>query len=367
MTASTLAAAPGQAAGTVRHAWVDQARWAAVSLVVVGHLVGLLRARSDLAKAVSDFVYLFHIPALVLLAGWGSRRGAASARGLSRVVWQLLVPYALFQIVAFLLGHALRGTTPTWSFTHQTFGLWFLVTLAGWRLLAPWFQGFRHPELVALVLALLAGLSPVIDETFSLSRMLVFLPLFLAGPELVDRVGLWRQNRMLRAAAALALASALAFVAWQGRDFDRTVFFGRDSYRALSQGPLDGAAERLAMLAVSTVLATALLLVVPGRTGAPSRLGAVVAGWGRRTLYVYLLHLPLLLVVGSTGWPARGSAEAAAVVAIVAGFVLAGVLASRPVSWVARVLVEPRQVVDAALAAVRRTGAQPAGPTGGHR
>ena len=52
----------------VRQTWIDQTRWCAIVLVVVGHAVGLLRSTSDLAVVVSNFVYMFHIPVLVLLA-----------------------------------------------------------------------------------------------------------------------------------------------------------------------------------------------------------------------------------------------------------------------------------------------------------
>ncbi len=44
----------------------------AIALVVIGHFVGLVRGRSGVAIAISDYLYVFHIPALVLLAGWGS-------------------------------------------------------------------------------------------------------------------------------------------------------------------------------------------------------------------------------------------------------------------------------------------------------
>src|SRR5580765_7727582 len=97
-----------------REVWVDQARWVAVALVLIGHLVGPLRGRSTLAHAISDFVYIFHIPALVLLAGWGARRTTADSRGLTRIFWSLLVPYVLFQLIAFGVGWTLNGGRPSW-------------------------------------------------------------------------------------------------------------------------------------------------------------------------------------------------------------------------------------------------------------
>src|SRR3954471_17203112 len=165
---------PTTRAQTPRQTWVDQARWVAIALVLVGHFVGLLRVRSELARGISDFVYVFHIPALVLLAGWGARRIKASGDGLVKIFWQLLVPYVIFQLIAFAANRVLEGSHPSWAFVNQTFGLWFLVALAAWRLLAPWFHGLRWPVAAALAVALLAGLSPRIGEFLSLSRICFF-------------------------------------------------------------------------------------------------------------------------------------------------------------------------------------------------
>ncbi|MFD1214776.1 acyltransferase family protein, partial [Arthrobacter sp. GCM10027362] len=194
-----------EAAQATRQAWIDQARWAAIVLVVAGHAAGLLRGQSGLAVMFSNFVYMFHIPVLILLAGWGARRAEANGRTLVKIWWQLLLPYVLFQLVAFLVNYLFEGATPRWTFTGQTFGLWFLVALAAWRLSGPWFRGLRAAVPVALALALAAGLSPDIGGFLSLSRILVFLPLFVAGPWIVDRVARWRGRRRMRLAGAAVL------------------------------------------------------------------------------------------------------------------------------------------------------------------
>src|SRR3954451_4980756 len=94
----------------LRQSWIDQARWAAIVLVVAGHAAGLLRGSSGLAVMVSNFVYMFHIPVLILLAGWGARRAEANGRNLVRIWWQLLLPYLLFQLVAFGVNYRFEGT-----------------------------------------------------------------------------------------------------------------------------------------------------------------------------------------------------------------------------------------------------------------
>ncbi|GAA4357982.1 acyltransferase family protein [Angustibacter luteus] len=334
-------APPGQPP-RVRQTWVDQARWVAITLVVIGHVVGLLRGRSDLARAISDFVYTFHIAGLVLLAGWGARRQRASGEGLTKIFWQLLVPYVVFQLLAFAANRVFEGAHPSWSFTSQTFGLWFLVALAAWRLLGPWFHGLRWPVLPALALALLAGLSPRIGDHLSLSRIAFFLPVFVAGPWVVDRVSHWRTLPAARAAGGLLLAGWGLWVAGHQPTFDRTIFFGRDSYDALGQGGLHGVLARLAALALTTVLAVCLLVLVPGRPGAPTRVGRWAAEAGRHTMYPYLLHLPLLTVLAWSGLLGRPAPTIATLVGVLAAVAFCVVTVLPPVRFVAGPFVEPR-------------------------
>jgi fucose 4-O-acetylase-like acetyltransferase len=325
-----------------RQVWVDQARWAAVALVLIGHLVGPLRGRSTLAHAISDYVYIFHIPALVLLAGWGARRTTADGRTLTRIFWALLVPYVLFQLIAFGVNWELNGQHPSWTFVDQTFGLWFLVSLASWRLLAPWFRGLRAPVLVALLVALLAGASPRIGTTLSLQRTAFFLPMFIAGPWIVDQVSVWRQRTAVRLGALAVLAVAGLAVLIRQPHFDRTIFFGRDSYHSLGQGLAHGVLARLGALGLATGLAVALFLAVPGGRFETSTLGRLAAQAGQHTMYPYLLHLPVLLIAGWSGWYAHGSPTAAAVVAALVGLGLAMLFVTPPVRLVAGIVVEPR-------------------------
>lgn len=326
---------------TVRQTWIDQARWAAILLVVAGHALGQMRSESDLAVVLSNFFYMFHIPVLVLLAGWGARRIEATGGGLAKIWWQLLAPFMVFQVVAYGVNYAVKGTEPNWAFTTQTFGLWFLVALAGWRLVAPWFRGLRFGLPIAVGLALAAGLSDRIGGTFSLSRILVFLPLFLVGPMVVDRVSEWRTKPVMRIAAGAVLAAAAATCLILRREFWRTPFLGSRSYEALDVGWLEGMLWRALVLVVGLVVASAFMVALPGRPGAPSAVGSWVATAGQHTMYPYLLHLPLLTVVGATS--ARHLAAPTPNTAIyLGGALLLTVLSvTPPVRALLRPLVEP--------------------------
>lgn len=329
----------------VRQTWIDQARWCAIVLVVIGHAVGLLRSTSDLAVVVSNFVYMFHIPVLVLLAGWGARRAKADGTTLTKIFWQLLLPYVVFQLIAFLLNFIFKNDAPSWSFTSQTFGLWFLVALAGWRLLAPWFRGLKSAVPIAVLIALLAGLSPHIGGFLSLSRILVFLPMFLAGPWIVEKISLGRQDIRYKLAGAIVLLAGGLVTLLIRRDFWRTPFLGNAGYEALDVAPIEGMIWRLLVLAVGTVMAAAFMLVLPGKTGAPSPIGAGVAKAGQQTMYPYLLHLPVLTLVGTTVSNNLFAPSVQTVIFILAAFVFCTITVTKPITTLATPLIEPKRTL----------------------
>jgi fucose 4-O-acetylase-like acetyltransferase len=328
----------------IRQTWIDQARWAAIVLVVAGHAVGMLRGHSTLALVISNFVYMFHIPVFVMLAGWGARRAQAEGAGLAKIFWQLILPYLVFQGIAFGFNYVFEDDSPSWSFTSQTFGLWFLVALAAWRLIAPWFSGLRFAVPLAVLLALAAGLSTEIGGFLSLSRILYFLPMFLLGPWLVDRISIWRKDVRFRAAGIGVLLAGLLATALLGRSFERGPFLGNAGYEAMDFTAAEGMAWRLLALTIGTVLAAAFMLALPGQPDAPSRLGSSIAAAGRHTMYPYLLHLPALTVVGVSGLVEAGHPTVRALLFVAASIAFCVLACWKPVRLATRVLIEPRSM-----------------------
>lgn len=324
-----------------RQTWIDQSRWVAIVLVVVGHAVGMLRNDSALALAISNFVYIFHIPVLVVLAGWGARNLQADGSGLSKITRQLIAPYIVFQLIAFLFSFIFEDTNPSWTFVEQTFGLWFLVALALWRLVGPWFRGIKNALLISVVISLLAGLTPSIGDFLSLSRVLFFLPMFLIGPWLVDRISEWRSDPRSRALGLVVLSAGLTVVIVFGENFWRLPFLGNLSYESLEVSNVEGMLWRLLAMGSGLLMAAGFMLALPGRPNAPTGIGNFIADAGRDTMYPYLLHLPLLTVVGATPFVDMGHPTLRTAVFVAVATILCIVTVWRPVRLLTRPLVEP--------------------------
>lgn len=172
-----------------------------------------------------------------------------------------------------------------------------------------------------------------IGYPLSLSRILVFFPLFLLG----HRLGARRLQHLgasgLRKCIAIVVLAAAAGTWWL-RDLDPEWLYAAVGYAALQVAALPGAGERPALLCASALCALAVLALVPRRF---SR-----TGLGRHSLTVYLMHgfaVRGLLAAGAFEWLAGAISPIAGVVAcLAAGAALAAALST---TWIAARLAAP--------------------------
>ncbi|QBE48736.1 hypothetical protein EVS81_07755 [Leucobacter triazinivorans] len=351
--------APSVRTAKPRIAVWDNARFLLIVLVVVGHAISTVRNDSQLGFALYAYIYLFHMPAMILLSGMFSR--AESSPKVLRSTIQLVLVWLTWEAIWAGIHFAVEEKTPGQNFlVSPAWTLWFLVTLATMRILLPYIAMLRWPLLTSILIALASGILPAIGTQFSASRTLAFLPFFVAGWLVRQRgwlEGQWfvRPSRGALVAAWAGLgALAAAFAATPGlREFwriDRWLTW-RDDYTWLFVNApigdwvpdqwgwvmLGGAAVTAALMAVAAAMTLALLVVTPRRRSA-------MTVWGTRTLYVYLLHGPIIWVLRETGAIDRVGALGVPGVLIVVAFGI-GLAILLSMAWVQKsfsAIVEPR-------------------------
>ncbi|HWI31999.1 MAG TPA: acyltransferase family protein, partial [Microbacterium sp.] len=75
----------------------DNARFACIVLVVLGHFSQRLTYDSDIALGLYLLIYAFHMPAFAIISGYFSKGGAPTRVQMARVVTDILVPYVIFE------------------------------------------------------------------------------------------------------------------------------------------------------------------------------------------------------------------------------------------------------------------------------
>ncbi|QEW00458.1 acyltransferase family protein [Microbacterium caowuchunii] len=339
-TASAAAVRPRE-----RVPFWDNARFACIVLVVLGHAVQRLIYDSDVALALYLVVYAFHMPAFALISGYFSKAGTPGRRQMARVITDIVVPYFIFETLWTVTKWLVEGsanpnpTQPSWT-------LWFLLALGIFRLVLPYLALLRWPLLWAAVVSVGVGYLPNVDSTLSLSRTLGLLFFFTLGwwlreRDVVARLGLLRHRPWWVPASAVAVLVAAGVVAWvfvdRWREMDlRAWLFYDESYAALGGTTWWAGAVRLALIAVALLLSTAFFALLPRSTRWWTH-------FGQYTMYVYLLHSFVL-------YPFRESGILRGLdptwfwlpVVVVAAVLIALGLATKPVRRVFRPLVEPR-------------------------
>jgi fucose 4-O-acetylase-like acetyltransferase len=267
-----------------RDAFFDNAKYLAIVLVALGHAWEPLKDDSRILEGAYMLVYAFHMPAFIIVSGYFSRGFDMRPDRLRRLVTGVLVPYLVFE-TAYSLFKRFGDHDPAQpvSLLDPWYLTWFLIALFVWRLTTPLWKLIRHPLPVALVVAVLASVTPEIGDDLDLQRVLQFLPYFVLGlclrPEHFRRV----RRRAVRIAAVPVFAAAFAVAWWSVPRMNSGWFYHRDSAQELGAPWWCGPVMVLALFGCSVLLTACFLAWVPGR---PLWFTALGAG----TLYGYLLH-----------------------------------------------------------------------------
>ena len=114
----------------------DNARWIAITLVVIGHGILPLIAEDDVAYSVYLFIYSFHVAVFVTVAGYFARSGPPNARALRQILTDIVFPFFIFETIWTVIRWVLGGSFEL-DYTTASWTLWFLIALAIWRIVLP--------------------------------------------------------------------------------------------------------------------------------------------------------------------------------------------------------------------------------------
>ncbi|MGV2983450.1 acyltransferase family protein [Microbacterium sp. AGC85] len=323
----------------------DNARYACIVLVVLGHAIQRLTYDSSIAMALYLAFYAFHMPAFAIIAGYFSKSSPPTRKQMARVITDILVPYVIFELLWTLTKWLVEGQAEP-NLTKPSWTLWFLLALGIFRLVLPYLALLRWPLVWSVLISVGAGYLSNVDSTFSLSRTLGFLPFFVLGwwlreHDLVNRFRLIDFRPWWLRAVALLVFAADAYVAWTWVDLWESMsldkwFFYNDTYVDLGGDEWWSGGIRLLLIAIGLVLSAAFFVLIPRREQWWTK-------FGQYTMYVYLLHSFVLYPFRESG--ILRDAEPTWIwlpTVILLSVLIAVVLATRPVRWLFRPLVEPR-------------------------
>lgn len=323
----------------------DNARFACIVLVVIGHGTQRLIYDSDVSYAFYLWVYAFHMPAFAIISGYFSKAGSPTRRQMARVITDILVPYVIFEGLWTLTRWLVEGKADP-NLTKPSWTLWFLLALGIFRLVLPYLALLRWPLVWALAVSVGVGYVTNVDSTFSLSRTLGLLFFFTLGwwlreRDVVRRLHLIEFRPWWVRAVAVAVLVAWGTACWLWLDVWETIdlrhwLFYDDSYADLAGEQWWAGGIRLGLILLAVLLSACFFALLPRRTQRWTTLG-------QYTMYVYLLHSFVLYPFRESG-VLRGLDPTwiwlPLIIALSVG--IAFVLSSKPVRSLFRPLIEPR-------------------------
>jgi fucose 4-O-acetylase-like acetyltransferase len=342
----------------------DNIRYFSGTLVVSVHMMAAVSERTGL-----HWLYLatwpMRVPVFVIVAGYFSRADSLNARETRRLVESVAVPYLLIGLLHTMQETWWYGGDWKIHLVEPAWGAWFLLSLLFWRAGLPYLAQLRYPLTVSVIAALAVGYISDVGTAMSLSRTITFLPFFLLGWKI--RQGLF--NEALRARwsrhAALGVVAATFVVTWfihEGPNFNELRMKAPYPGDTPLNEPWAWTARGAALL-FGMVVALSVIRLIPRR-----RL-PVITYLGAGGLYIYLLHPLVLRVWGHEvgfDWLGHGPEQFLLFAFAVA---LSAALASPPLRWLTRPLVQPRlpwlfRRPEPTTPPAQRNGSRPpAGPT----
>ena len=268
----------------------DNARGLLIFLVVLGHVIEPGVNSKGYLNWLFLFIYLFHMPAFFFLSGMFAK-GTVQNRRFDRI-WGYVFLFFAMKIFVFLSKVIAQGKLPGFHVFWEDGIPWYAFCMAVFLLTAILAQNLEKKYVLAgaILLACFAGYDDAVGDALVLSRSICFFPFFFAGL-CVAGEDLRKQlsNKWVRIISGVLVLSLLLLI-WREIDhvyWIRQLVTGRNPFSRLKRYSEYGALLRLIYYFAAAALGLMVLAVVPeGRS--------IFAFLGRRSLPIYVFHIPLL-------------------------------------------------------------------------
>lgn len=165
--------------------YFDNLRFWLIMLVVVGHFINPLSNVNEFYKGLYMFIYTFHMPLFIFATGYFAKTVIDKNTGRFKFekIIHFLIFYLFVTLVIFLVNYYLRQNVTTYRFFQPVNPGWYLMAVIIWYSLIPVIKSIKpnYVIIASIVIALIVGYDPMVDNFLTLSRVICFFPFFMAG------------------------------------------------------------------------------------------------------------------------------------------------------------------------------------------
>lgn len=249
-----------------------------IILVVLGHFLWDFTTSEH--QSIEFFIvilYFFHMPAFVFISGYFSH--SSHSRSVESIM-KLAAAYILINGSFILADGAMHQSM---NYIVPYYHCWYLLALIVWRLTAGFLTKIRFIIPISVVIALLIGYFPEVDNTLAMSRIIALYPFFLAGWFMsggkIKRVlSLPKKRRLFIGIEAIICAMIIALFAIQN------FYYSKDALLFSSYQHMMDIGSRATVFLIATLMIIGIALLCPKRHL------PLFTQAGKNSLTVYLLH-----------------------------------------------------------------------------
>lgn len=268
-----------------RDYFFDNARAVLIFLVVLGHMIQPYTSESNYMLALYLVIYSFHMPTFLFISGYFAKH-LDKPNYLENVAKKLLAPYAIFYAF-FSIYYFITGKSDAIQMDpfNPVFALWFLLTLFFFHVILVIIRRYNPMYVlpITIIVAVLAGFSDNVDGYLSVSRTIVFFPVFYIGYLMTTAQTQIFRNKKLSIISICILIGF--FIGYYIHPINGDWLLGSSPYTSLENhnqsvySPL----KRLMHYVIIFVTMFAFLNLMSNHQRFYTYIGP-------RTMYVYLLH-----------------------------------------------------------------------------
>ena len=274
---------------------IDNIKFLAITLMVVGHFIDQLVGTSEVAKGMFIFIYSFHMPLFIYIGGLLHKN-----EGINRKITFYMIVGFLLRIYLFVVDSMISDSAGISLFKGNNVS-WYMFALAAFTALSYFTRkANRKFILVAgIVIALFAGYDKSIGDNLYLARIIYFYPFYVLGEitNIEKLLSLTKKN-WVKILSAGIIVGAILLCIFKLDDIYviRPLLTGRNNYTINELFMKWGVWLRLLTYGISALLIFAIFGVVPD-IKIP-----LVTDFGKRTLQVYFWHRPILSYLVYLDW-----------------------------------------------------------------
>lgn len=275
----------------------DNIKFLAIMLVVVGHAINILTEGKGnwLEKSLFITIYAFHMPLFIFISGLFVKPMDKS----TPFPKQRFISYVLIGVVVRIINSIARlilGMKINYSVLdmYDSF-TWFMWAMAVFIAFVWLFREYNTKIvlLITTIVGCMAGYDSFLGDKLALMRIVVFLPVFVAGYMMnTDTLIKLFSKTWLKVLSAMIIIAfvALFFLNHDIYPYLRPMFTGRNGFTVLKDYYNYGCIVRLGCYVISALFTFAFMCVIPNR-----KLG-FISSLGTKTLQIYFWHRIILYV-----------------------------------------------------------------------